>query len=84
MLILNAGDGYHIVMAGMDRVSAALGQFVLAGEPVAQMGVTRLASLGEIDHTSAQPVLYVEFRKDGTAIDSAPWWAQAADGEVNG
>lgn len=84
VMILNAGDGYHLVLAGMERIDAALGQFVLAGEPVAQMGATRLASLGEIDHTSAQPILYVEFRKDGEAIDSAPWWAPAGDGEVNG
>jgi len=84
VLILNAGDGYHLVLAGMERIDAALGQFVLAGEPVAQMGATRLASLSEIEHTSAQPILYVEFRKDGEAIDSAPWWAPASDGEVNG
>ena len=84
VLILNAGDGYHIVMAGMERVDAALGQFVLAGEPVGLMGATRLASAGEVHHTSAQPVLYVEFRKDGTAIDSAPWWGRPKDGEVNG
>ncbi len=84
VLILNAGDGYHIVMAGMERIDAALGQFVLAGEPVALMGATRLASLGEIDQNSAQPNLYVELSKDGNAIDSTPWWAQAEDGEVNG
>ena len=72
VLILNAGDDYHIVMAGMERIDVALRQFVLAGEPVATMGATRLASIAEIDHTSAQPVLYVEFRKDGTAIDSGP------------
>jgi len=83
VLILNAGDGYHIVMAGMDRIDVALGQFVLSGEPVAAMGATRLASIGDIEHTSAQPVLYVEFRKDGNAIDSAPWWAPT-DSEVNG
>ncbi len=84
VLILNAGDGYHIVLAGMERIDAAVGQFVLAGEPVATMGATRLASIENVDHTSAQPILYVEFRKDGTAIDSAPWWAPAKDGEVNG
>ncbi len=83
VLILNAGDGYHIVLAGMERIDAALGQFVLGGEPVATMGSTRLASIGEVEHTSAQPVLYVEFRKDGTAIDSAPWWAPT-ESEVNG
>ena len=63
-------------LAGMERIDVALRQFVLAGEPVATMGATRLASIGEIDHTSAQPILYVEFRKDGTAINSAPWWAR--------
>jgi septal ring factor EnvC (AmiA/AmiB activator) len=57
---------------------------VLAGEPVAAMGATRLASLDNVEHTSAQPILYVEFRRNGTAIDSAPWWAEATDGEVNG
>ena len=46
VLILNAGDGYHIVLAGMERIDAALGQFVLGGEPVASMGATRLASIG--------------------------------------
>jgi septal ring factor EnvC (AmiA/AmiB activator) len=67
----------------MERIDAALGQFVLSGEPVATMGATRLASIGDVEHTSAQPVLYVEFRKDGTAIDSGPWWAPSGN-EVNG
>ncbi len=83
VMILNAGGGYHIVMAGMERLDAGLGQFVLSGEPIAAMGATRLATLGDIEHTSAQAILYVEFRKDGTAIDSVPWWAPM-DGEVNG
>lgn len=83
VIILNAGDGFHIVLAGMERLDAGLGQFVLSGEPIAAMGATRLASVGEIEHTSAQAILYVEFRKDGAAIDSAPWWAPT-DGEVNG
>lgn len=83
VMILNAGDGYHIVLAGMERIDAGLGQFVLTGEPIGAMGATRLASIGDIEHTSAQAILYVEFRKDGTAIDSEPWWAHTDD-EVNG
>jgi septal ring factor EnvC (AmiA/AmiB activator) len=83
VIILNAGDGYHIVLAGMERIDAGLGQFVLSGEPIAAMGSTRLATIGDIEHTSAQAILYVEFRKDGTAIDSTPWWAPTDD-EVNG
>ena len=38
LLIINAGGGYHIVMAGMDKINVGLGQFVLTGEPVAAMG----------------------------------------------
>ena len=37
LLILNAGDGYHVVLAGMGRISVAPGQSVLAGEPVGAM-----------------------------------------------
>jgi murein hydrolase activator len=84
LLIVNAGDGYHIVLAGMGTVHASLGQFVLAGEPVAAMGGAQLASLGDAEHTSAQPALYVEFRKDGTAIDPSPWWDRREEEEVRG
>jgi len=84
VLILNAGDGYHVVLAGMDAADVELGQFVLAGEPIATMGATRLASLTEIGHSSAQPVLYVEFRKDGSSIDPTPWWAARKVNEVGG
>jgi septal ring factor EnvC (AmiA/AmiB activator) len=84
VLILNAGGGYHIVLAGMERTEVSLGQFVLAGEPVAVMGAKRLASLDRFDQTSASPVLYVEFRKDGAAIDPGPWWGRREEDEVRG
>ncbi len=84
VLIVNAGDGYHIVLAGMERIDATLGQFVLAGEPVAIMGSRQLASLGDVEHTSAKAILYVEFRKDGKAINPAPWWDDRAEKEGRG
>jgi septal ring factor EnvC (AmiA/AmiB activator) len=80
LLILNAGSGYHVLLAGMDRISVDLGQFVVTGEPIAVMG----GGGGQVPATlaagSAQPVLYVEFRKDGTPVDPGPWWA-TSDGE---
>lgn len=75
LLILNAGNGYHVVLAGMERIDVQLGQFVLAGEPVAAMGSRRIASVEAIGVESLRPVLYVEFRKDGKSIDPSPWWA---------
>jgi len=84
LLILNTGDGYHVLLAGMDRIDADLGQFVLAGEPVGVMGTTRLASAATLGLGSTQPVLYVEFRKDGRAIDPTPWWAGTEEEKARG
>ncbi len=77
LLIINAGGGYHVLLAGMGRVDVSLGQFVLAGEPIAVMGAAPPASQGGND--SSRPVLYVEFRKDGRPIDPGPWWAEASE-----
>ena len=74
LLILNAGDGYHLVLAGLSEVNVEPGRFVLAGEPVGRMGATRVASVLLPELGSNRPVLYVEFRKDGVSVDPAPWW----------
>lgn len=83
LLILNAGGGYHVLIAGMERISVNIGQFVLTGEPVATMGTqSQVASI--LAAPSSQPVLYVEFRKDGTPIDPGPWWAAGKGEKVRG
>lgn len=84
LLIINAGDGYHVLLAGMDEIDVQLGQFVLAGEPVATMASPKLASADPADIVSTQPALYIEFRKDGSSIDPAPWWAATSDEKVGG
>jgi septal ring factor EnvC (AmiA/AmiB activator) len=84
LLIINAGGGYYVLLAGMDQISVDVGQFVLAGEPVASMGETSPVSLmgGAIEKNN--PVLYVEFRKDGGSIDPGPWWAKSQSEKVRG
>ena len=83
LLILNVGNGYHILLAGMDRISVDLGQFVLTGEPVAVMGTgSHIAAI--LATGSSQPVLYVEFRKDGIPVDPGPWWAAGEGEKVRG
>lgn len=83
LLILNAGGGYHVLLAGMERISVDVGQFVLTGEPVAVMGsgpqVASAMAAG-----SGQPILYIEFRKDGSPVDPAPWWATNESEKVRG
>jgi len=78
LLILDAGSHVHIVFAGMARINVGIGQIVLAGEPVAKMGSTRIASVAAVDMVSSRPMLYIEFRKDGKSFDPAPWWAESS------
>jgi septal ring factor EnvC (AmiA/AmiB activator) len=71
----------------MDRISVNVGQFVLTGEPVATMsgasGTGSQATATPVPNLD-KPVLYVEFRKDGTPIDPSPWWAASKGEKVRG
>ena len=59
-------------MAGLSQIDVSTGQFVVAGEPVANMsgGASNAAQPAQ----ASAPVLYIEFRKDGEPIDPDPWW----------
>jgi len=82
VLILNAGEGYHVVIAGMEHISVNMGQFVRMGEPVATMGSASPGSI--LGGGGGQPVLYIEFRKDNTPIDPGPWWVANEGEKVRG
>jgi murein hydrolase activator len=75
LLILNAGEGYLILLAGMKQISAEIGQSVKAGEPVGVMGEgpSSMALIGGLAE-NARSVLYVEFRKNSEPVDPSPWW----------
>lgn len=74
VLILNHGNGYHSVIAGIGRSDVTAGQPVLAGEPLA---VTLPQRSG-----SAPPTLYFEVRHQGQAVNPLIGLAEAdtADG----
>ena len=82
MIILNAGEGYHLVLSGMDRVNVREGQFVVAGEPLAVMGEKRVASVNALTLETDKPTLYIEFRKNGKPVDSRPWWSAKDSGKA--
>lgn len=82
MIILNTGDGYHVVLSGMDKVSTSQGKFVLSGEPIGTMGEKRLASATALTLETDRPTLYIEFRKDGKPVDSRPWWTGQDSGKA--
>lgn len=74
LLIIEHGEGYHTLLAGMTRIDVEQGQRVLAGEPVGVME----------EGKSAKPVLYVEIRRDGQPINPLPWLAARKKDEING
>lgn len=82
MIILNPGDGYHVVLSGMEAVNVQQGQFVVAGEPLAVMGAKRVASAAALALETDRPTLYIEFRKDGKPVDSRPWWTAQDTGKA--
>ncbi|MEQ9519573.1 MAG: peptidoglycan DD-metalloendopeptidase family protein [Parvibaculum sp.] len=79
LLILEVGEGYHLLLAGMARIDGIVGQNVLAGEPVGTMG--SVGTMGEgarSENTgsagSDRPSLYLELRRNGNPVDPEPWF----------
>lgn len=72
ILIIEHDGRYHSLMAGMNRVDAVVGQWVLAGEPVGALG-------GQ----SGETRLYLELRQAGQPVDPDPW-LMASDDKAKG
>lgn len=62
LLIIEHSEGYHTLLAGMARIDVAVGQRLLAGEPVGVMGPE-----------DTKPSLYVELRRNGQPVNPVPW-----------
>jgi septal ring factor EnvC (AmiA/AmiB activator) len=79
LLIIDAGDGYHVLLAGLSRIDVQPGQFVLKAEPVGTMRQSPGKRAGP-----DSPRLYVEIRKDGRPINPRPWWSASSIEKVQG
>jgi len=91
LLIIDVGQDYHFVLAGMEQMHVKQGQIVLVGEPIGAMPILPDDPSEQLSEsmpivtereTGEQAVLtlYIELRKDGVAIDPAPWWRRASNG----
>ncbi|MGF1544650.1 MAG: murein hydrolase activator EnvC family protein [Parvularculaceae bacterium] len=67
LIVLDVGDGYHILLIGVDAFLVDEGQNVAAGEPIALMP-PRAAQLG------------LEIRRRREPVNPATWIAGGADG----
>jgi septal ring factor EnvC (AmiA/AmiB activator) len=66
VVILKIGGGYHLVLAGLDAISAATGRPVSAGQ-----------ALGRMADGHGEQELYLEARKNGEPVDPGRWVRQA-------
>ena len=73
LLIIEHDEGYHVLLAGLDRIDAVVGDEVLAGEPVGAMTAS----------SNRTPELYLELRRSGRPINPLPWLA-ASKTKVSG
>jgi septal ring factor EnvC (AmiA/AmiB activator) len=80
LLIIEHGEGYHLLLAGLGRIDSALGESVLAGEPIGIVGNPANAATVGDGKTSR---LYLELRHNGRPIDPMPWLGASTD-KVNG
>ncbi|HEY4250036.1 MAG TPA: peptidoglycan DD-metalloendopeptidase family protein [Roseomonas sp.] len=63
LVIVDCGEGNHVVLAGLERLDATAGARLLSGEPVGVLG----------SGASGRPSLYLELRRNGQAVDPRPW-----------
>jgi murein hydrolase activator len=82
ILIIEHGEGYHTLLAGLGRIDVAPGQVVALGEPVATAGSAEAGGPPETPG-GAGSTLYVELRRHGQPINPLPWLA-ASDRKVSG
>lgn len=75
IIILNTGQGYTALLAGLETISVDIGQFVLMGEPLGQMGSRTIGRTVTTNAGNAQPTLYIELRQNNEPLDPEGWWA---------
>ncbi len=75
IVILNTGQNYTALLAGLDAVSVDIGQFVQMGMPLGTMGSRTIGRSVTTNAGAAQPTLYIELRQNNEPIDPTGWWA---------
>lgn len=84
IVIINPGQDYMILLAGLDAVSVNIGQFVLMGEPLGTMGSRTSGHTLATSAGVSRPTLYIELRKNNEPLDPTGWWASPATPTQNG
>ncbi len=84
IVILNPGDGYSVLLAGLETIDVDVGQFVLLGEPIGNMGLRTVGRAVTTSAGASRPTLYVEIRDGDKPVDPARWWRNEENETRNG
>jgi septal ring factor EnvC (AmiA/AmiB activator) len=74
LVILDCGNNYDAVLSGMRHLDVTAGQRVARGQPIGQMQGYDASS------PAAEPMLYVELRRNGTPVDPTAWLSRGGSG----
>jgi septal ring factor EnvC (AmiA/AmiB activator) len=75
IVILDAGQDYTILLAGLENVEAKPGQFVRMGDRLGTMGSRTIGRTVATSAGASNPTLYIEMRNKNAPIDPTGWWA---------
>ncbi|WP_162783770.1 murein hydrolase activator EnvC family protein [Devosia naphthalenivorans] len=75
IVILNTGQNYTALLAGLETVTVDIGQFVQMGMPLGTMGSRTIGRSVTTNAGAAQPTLYIELRQNNEPVDPTNWWA---------
>ncbi|WP_240231088.1 murein hydrolase activator EnvC family protein [Devosia lacusdianchii] len=75
IIILNTGQNYTALLAGLETVTVDIGQFVQMGMPLGTMGSRTIGRTVTTNAGAAQPTLYIELRQNNEPVDPTGWWA---------
>jgi murein hydrolase activator len=84
VMILEPGDGFLLVLAGMETLYGEVGEVVAAEAPLGLMGGPAAASVefvaGSPDRSGGRDTetLYMELRQGAVPVDPIPWFAGLA------
>ncbi len=74
IVIINSGNDYTILLAGLEKTYVKDGQFILRGEPIGEMGTRTIGQAVRTGAGTNRPTLYVELRKNDIPLDPEGWW----------
>jgi septal ring factor EnvC (AmiA/AmiB activator) len=74
LVIMDCGNNYDAVLSGMHHLDVTAGQNLARGQPIGQMQGF------DPGNPAAEPLLYVELRRNGTPVDPTAWLAKGGSG----